>query len=101
EDHESGRDSKLSGGYAQAGKAWPVDFGRYTFPVQIAARYARVDWEDTPVDRTQTEYTVAANLFLAGHDNKFTADLSLLDVSQPGIGDEEDVRFRLQWDVSF
>lgn len=101
EDQESGRDAKLTGGYAQAGKAWPVDFGRFTFPVQIAARYARVAWEDTPVDRTQTEYTLAANLFLSGHNNKLTADLSRLDISQPGIGEEDDVRFRLQWDVSF
>lgn len=101
EDHESGRDAKLTGGYAQAGKTWPVDFGRFTFPVELAARYARVDWEDTPVDRTQTEYTIAANLFLSGHNNKLTADLSRLDVRQPGIGDEDDVRFRLQWDVSF
>lgn len=101
EDHETGQNSKLTGGYAQVGKAWPVDFGKYTFPVQIGARYARVDWDNTPEDRTQTEYTVAANLFLAGHENKFTADLSLLDVSQPGLGDADDVRFRLQWDVSF
>lgn len=101
EDHETGLRSTLRGGYAQAGKAWPVDIGRYTFPVQIAARYARVDWDDTPVDRTQTEYTIAANFFLAGHENKFTADVSLLDVSQPVIGEADDVRFRLQWDVSF
>jgi hypothetical protein len=101
EDHETGQDSTLRGGYAQAGKAWPVDFGRYTFPVELAARYARVVWSNTPMDRTQTELTVAANLFLPAHDNKFTADISRLSVSQPGIGEDHDLRFRLQWDLSF
>lgn len=101
EDHETGLRSKLTGGYAQLGQAWPVNIGRYTFPFQLGLRYAWVDWKNTPQDRTQQEITLGANLFLAGHDSKFTADVSQISIDEPGVGDGDDVRFRLQWDVSF
>lgn len=101
EDHQTGVRSKLTGGYAQVGKAWPVNFGRYVFPVQLGLRYAQVDWDDTPQDRTQREYTLGANLFLAGHDSKLTADVSRISINETNVGKDSDWRFRVQWDVSF
>jgi hypothetical protein len=101
EDHEAGRRSELKGGYAQLGKAWPFEFAGETRPLELALRYARVSWENTPLDRAQTEWTVAANWFLSGHNNKFTTDLSWLDVDESGGPQADDVRFRVQWDFSF
>lgn len=101
DDHETGRDSLLRGGYLQAGKAWPVRMFQGSRAIEVAARLARVDWDDAPDDRVQTELTVGANLFLAGHDNKLTVDVSRLRVKESGLGSADDTRVRLQWDVSF
>ena len=47
------------------------------------------------------QLTFGANWFFSGHDNKITADLSLLDLDQAAAPPLEDRRFRLQWDISF
>lgn len=101
EDHETGLDSTLRGGYAQAGKAWPIQLGERAAAFEVAIRGARVDWEDTPRDREQREFTVVTNLFLNGHDSKITAEFGRLTVRETGIPTAADTRFRLQWDVSF
>lgn len=101
DDDELDARSTLRGGYAQFGKLWNAPFGRWGLPVGIALRHARVDWDDTPVDRTQREWTLVGNLFIDGHNNKLTADVSRIDVDEPGAGSGDDIRFRLQWDVSF
>ena len=70
-------------------------------PVEIALRYARVKWEDTPRDRVQREWSLVSNVFLYGHDNKLSADLSWLEIEEAAGPAGDDVRVRLQWDVSF
>jgi len=99
-DHEAGRRSTLSGGYLSVGQAWAVP-GAGQAGWELAARVARVDWDGTPRDRRQDEFTVGANLFLDGHDHKFTADVSRLSLREDGAGTVRDTRFRLQWDLSF
>ncbi|HSG87785.1 MAG TPA: porin [Pseudomonadales bacterium] len=101
EDHEGGRNSRLTGGYVQAGKIWRLPAAGRAPLVELAVRAARVDWEDTPRDRTQRELTLAGNLFLSGHDNKLTADLSWIDVDERAGPQGDDIRFRVQWDLSF
>ncbi len=64
-------------------------------------RVARVDWDTVNPDRVQDELTFATNLFLNGHNNKITADISQIRLQNDLTGKDEDVRFRLQWDVSF
>ena len=49
----------------------------------------------------QDEVTLASNLYLRGHTNKLTADISRINLKNDLTGKDEDVRFRLQWDVSF
>ncbi|MEJ2604275.1 MAG: porin [Gammaproteobacteria bacterium] len=100
EDHESGRRSKLEGGYLQFGKLWPVRIASRRRGLELAGRYARVEWRNTPVDRTQTELSLVTNLFITGHDNKLSLDVSRLEVRQPGLGSQDDFRLRIQWDVS-
>ena len=101
EDRVEGRSQRLEGYYAQLGKAWSWIVGDWQRPVEVALRLAKVDQDvDVPGD-TQRETTVAVNLYFAGHDNKLTFDVSRLSLSQNGAGDLDDVRWRLQWDVSF
>jgi hypothetical protein len=83
-----------------AGKAWRARrLGPY--PAEIGVRHAEVDWRDTPADRMQRELTLVANLFLDGHNNKITAEISRLSLDYDGAADRADNRWRVQWDVSF
>ncbi len=101
EDRELGMTSTLRGGYAQLGKIWYAPLFTDEYPVEIAGRFAQVDWDDTPADRRQRELTLAGNLFINGHNNKLTVDVSRLDLDYTGAADESDTRWRVQWDVSF
>jgi hypothetical protein len=101
DDRDLGTDSTLRGGYLQIGKAWHMALLGPHVPVEIAARYAHVDWNDTPHDRTEREYTLAANVFFDGHNSKLTADVSRLELDYAGAASRSDTRWRLQWDFSF
>jgi len=101
QDHETGRRSMLRGGYAQIGKAWAVRGVERRLPLELAFRYARVDWENTPQDRDQKEYSMVGNLFLRGHDSKFSMELSRVALTEQDRGSDAETRVRLQWDVSF
>lgn len=100
-DHEASQRSTLVGGYAQFGKAWPFVGRKHPHAWELAVRVAHVDWEDTHPDRTQDELTLATNLFIAGHNNKLTAEVSRISVDEEPAGDQHEGRVRLQWDVSF
>ena len=100
-DHESGARSTLQGGYAQVGKLWAVSWHDKRFAIEGAVRVARVDWDTVNPDRVQDELTFASNLYLNGHNNKLTADISQIRLKNDLTGKDEDVRFRLQWDISF
>jgi len=101
EDHKTGLRSELSGGYVQAGKAWELGWFDQGWVGELALRLARVDWDNTPIDRTQREYSVVANLFFAGHDNKLTLELSRLELHEADQPAVDENRLQLQWDISF
>lgn len=85
------------GGYVQAGFFPQTVLGFLPEPLELAGRYASVDPDIALEEDLVREFTVGANWFFAGHDNKLTADFTrLLDAG----GDDESV-FRVQWDVSF
>jgi phosphate-selective porin OprO/OprP len=99
DDRVDGGRTRLTGYYAQGGKAWPWTIGTWTRPVEVAARLAKVVTDDAGAASTsQREATLALNLYLAGHDNKLTLDVSKLRLSRD---QRSDWRWRLQWDVSF
>lgn len=83
-----------------SGKAWPLTRGEWTRPIEVALRLAEVDQNAAVAGDTQRETTLAFNLYVAGHDNKLTFDVSRLTLNPTG-GDLDDTRWRLQWDVSF
>ena len=101
EDRDIGGTSTLRGGYLQAAKAWQTNWLGPENPFELAVRVASVDWEDTPADRQQREFTLGANLYFEGHDNKLTMDISRLELDYVGADSRADTRLRLQWDVSF
>lgn len=105
EDRAAGSKHDLEGAYAQAGYFPHRLFPSVPKPLEIAFRYAFVD-EPNEVDRqlenTREEFTLGANWFFAGHNNKLTMDFSHLKLEDEYFRrDISDNRFRFQWDVSF
>jgi len=99
------REVDLWGVYAQTGYFFNEIFDWYPEPLELAFRYA---WLQEPnetarnEDNERAEYTVAANWFFAGHNNKITLDYSYLTLDDSVLRrDPSDHRFRLQWDISF
>mgnify|MGYP001113163312 CR=1 FL=1 len=100
-DHDESTDSMLTGGYIQFGKAWPVVWGKRNAAWELAIRFARVDWDVPTLDQTQDEVALATNLFLAGHSNKLSADVSRISLAGDSGSRKSEMRLRLQWDFSF
>ena len=98
-------ESDLYGGYVQAGYMLNGMFPSLTRPLELAVRYAFVEEPnsvDRDLDNFREEYSIATNLFFAGHKNKLTFDFSYLTLDDDFTGrDLNDTRARFQWDVSF
>ena len=105
EDRVLDTDSELTGFYAQTGYFFNNLIPSWPSQLELAARYAYVE-EPNAVDRSfdneREEYTLGANWFFRGHNNKITMDYSHLTLDD-GLLDQDDSenRVRLQWDVSF
>ena len=105
EDRVVGSDNDLTGLYLQSGYFLHNLIDAFPAPLELAARYAYVE-EPNEIDRTlyneRKEYTLGANWFFAGHNNKLTFDYSYLTLDDRYLGvDDTANRIRLQWDVSF
>ncbi|MGR8919931.1 MAG: porin [Gammaproteobacteria bacterium] len=104
-DRSAGTKNDLIGTYAQAGYFFHNLFPVVPAPLELAFRYAYVK-EPNSVDRAQDnereEYTVGANWFFNGHNNKLTLDYSYLTLEDDVLRrNVDDGRVRFQWDVSF
>ena len=104
---QAGNDNDLYGLYSQFGYFFNEIWSAFPEELELAARYA---WVREPlldggfrVEQDRHEYTVAANWFFSGHNNKLTLDYSYLTLDQNNfVGpDVEGSRVRLQWDISF
>jgi phosphate-selective porin len=105
QDRSDGSNHELTGGYVQAGYFFHHLFPSIPAPLEFAMRFALVN-EPNAVDRAfenqRREYTLGANWFFSGHNNKITVDLSQLTLDDGRVGlDDSENRLRLQWDVSF
>jgi len=104
-DRSDGSKHDLTGGYVQAGYFFHHLYPRIPAPLEFAVRYAAVD-EPNAVNRTfenqRREFTLGANWFFNGHNNKLTVDLSRLSLDDGLVGlDDSENRLRFQWDLSF
>jgi phosphate-selective porin OprO and OprP len=105
EDSVADTKNDFIGAYAQAGYFFHNLFPVVPAPLELAFRYAFVN-EPNRLDRAQDnerqEFTLGANWFFAGHNNKFTVDYSHLTLDDNVLNREvSDDRVRFQWDVSF
>ncbi|WP_193212666.1 porin [Luteolibacter marinus] len=101
EDLRAGGHREMVGGYAQVG-VFPAEcWNGFPDPLELTARIASVDPDTSRSSDRQWEWTLGANWYFQGHRNKISADLSLLDFDDPATGEESELRFRLQWDLSF
>lgn len=104
-DDSTGTKYDFTGAYAQAGYFFHHLFPSVPKHLELAFRYAFVkepNEMNRVLDNTRKEFTIGANWFLAGHNNKFTIDFSHLTLEDEFFNrDVEDERGRVQWDVSF
>jgi len=104
-DRVANENFEMDGIYAQAGY-----FFHYLFPsvpkqLELAARWAYLkepNEDNRTADNRREEYTIGANWFIAGHNNKITVDYSRLSLDDKVLNRAvDDGRFRVQWDISF
>ena len=104
-DRLAGTKSRLTGGYLQAGYFFHHLFPAIPEQLEFAARYAYLEEpnrDDLTFDNERQEFTLGANWFFSGHNNKLTFDISRLRLEDDFIGrNESENRVRFQWDVSF
>ncbi len=93
--------TRMRGTYIQIGYFPWGDSERALRPLELAGRYAWVDPDTTIREDDRREWTLAANWFFSGHDNKLTLDLSRLEQDVPSAATLHDNRIRFQWDISF
>ena len=102
---DSARESDFYGLYTQAGYFFHEICEEFPEELELAGRYAWVrepNENDLSQDNQRQEFTVAANWFFAGHNNKLTFDFSHLKLDDTVLDREMSLnRFRLQWDISF
>ena len=91
----------LRGAYAQAGYFLHYWIAPIPKPLEAIARFAFVDSNDAVSDDVFRALSLGINWFFIGHRNKLTFDVTRMSLQQRGLSDLSDVRFRLQWDVSF
>jgi 5-formaminoimidazole-4-carboxamide-1-beta-D-ribofuranosyl 5'-monophosphate synthetase len=93
------RISLLHGGYYQAGYFFSDLVKFVPKQLEFIVRYAYVS-NDELFDININEYSFGFNRFFKGHLSKLTADFSYVE-NQDFVNDEDNFRFRIQWDVSF
>ena len=102
---QAGDESDLQGFYTQVGYFFNESIDWFPEELEFAARYAWVEEPnetDLTFDNEREEFTLGANWFFNGHNNKLTLDYSYLTIDDGLLGIDDDAhRVRLQWDVSF
>ena len=105
DDNVNGTTSDMEGGYAQVGYFFHNLIPSIPKELELAARYAFVEEPNSgnvQINNDREEFTLGANWFFSGHNNKITADYSHLTLDDAVANrDVSDDRFRIQYDVSF
>jgi phosphate-selective porin len=90
----------LIGTYFQAGYFFHHLLPAFPRSLELAGRVAFYNPDRDLADDLLREYSLAANWFFNGHLNKLTADVTFFQFDFPGFTDQDQWRFRVQWDVS-
>lgn len=95
-------ETKLLGGFIQAGYFPHQWFSAIPPGVEVAGRYAQVDMDTDRSNDKQTEFSAVFNYFLEGHFNKLSLQLSRLSVEDPRLAQKDsENRLWAQWGLSF
>ncbi len=100
-DNVAGTLTQLRGSYVQAGYVVYKPNPEKPRGLEVAARWAFVDYDTAVPNNSEQELTGALNWFIRGHANKITLDASRLSLEQPDGPTLARSRVRLQWDVQF
>ncbi len=91
---------KLNGYYVQAGYFFHQVLPWWPKPLEIAMRNAGY-MPNSEADHTKKrETSLGCNWFFNGHKNKLTAEASYFNYDKTGNIPADELRFRLQWDIS-
>lgn len=102
-DKPANTSNKLSGVLVNTGFFPHVIFESVPRNIELALRYASVDASELNNNK-MNEYTAAANWFFNGHRNKITFDAGSYTVDEQvntQHNSATEMRYRLQWDISF
>ena len=100
-DNVLNRTTILKGSYFQAGYFLHQAWEAIPDPLEIAARYAWYTPDISVNDNLHKEIGAGVNWFFAGHRNKLTAEVTWLELEGPTFPVSDEVRVRVQWDISF
>ncbi|WP_242015602.1 porin [Robertkochia marina] len=91
----------LKGSYFQAGYFLHQIWSDIPEPLEAAMRYAWYTPEVNVENNLHKELGLGVNWFFAGHRNKLTAEVTWLELQGPTFPVSDEVRVRVQWDISF
>jgi phosphate-selective porin len=100
-DLHSGNTARLQGSYWQAGYFPHYIWRKIPKPLEVAFRYAGYRPNVEIPANLQQEYTLALNWFFKEHLNKLTAELTWIEFEDQFLRQADDLRLRLQWEISF
>lgn len=101
QDNNSGQVTDLGGYYLQAGYFPHEILAFWPKKLEIASRFARYRPDLDIRDNNQTEFAIAFNWFFVGHKNKLTAELTRFTFEDVTLPQNNETRFRVQYDISF
>ena len=96
-----GNTSRLRGSYWQAGYFPHYAWNIIPKPFEVAFRYAAYRPVMEIPEGLQQEYALAVNCFFKEHLNKLTAELTWIEFEDQFLREANNMRFRLQWEISF
>lgn len=94
-------ETELGGYYLTAGYLAHQSLDFWPEPLEIAFRYAVVSPDLNIDSNKQREAAVAFNWFFSGHKNKLTTELTRFTFEDSDLPQDNELRFRLQLDISF
>tara|TARA_R110002020_G_scaffold215346_3_gene422526 strand:+ start:13875 stop:15149 length:1275 start_codon:yes stop_codon:yes gene_type:complete len=94
-------ETNLGGYYVTAGYLAHQALEFWPEPLEIAMRYAVVNPDLDILSNKQRELALAFNWFFSGHKNKLTTELTRFTFQDKELPQDDELRFRLQLDISF
>ncbi|PCE63759.1 OprO/OprP family phosphate-selective porin [Sediminicola luteus] len=91
----------MVGTYFQAGYFLGQSFDFIPKPLELAARYAYYEPNTDMSDDQESETSIALNWFFKKHRNKLTMEVTNFKFEEPNGDQDNGLRFRVQWDISF